>query len=144
MAHPWLLLVSAVSELLSLSCSMAETLLSHHCLQHWVVQKLSQRGLLGMSPCQMQMLMNSGTHCCFQEGDYMFITNTPSVQGGQEPVSSRAHQGTGTGLSCLLLLKLLMIFFFTWVVLDLLPMSSSHISPSQNEFTKAFWENKIL
>lgn len=55
-AHPWLLLVPSASELLSLSCSMAEALLSHPCLQHWIVQKLSQRCLLGMSPCQMQRL----------------------------------------------------------------------------------------
>lgn len=73
----------------------------------------------------------------------MFITNMPSVQGGQEPVSSRAHYGTGTGLSCLLLLKIFNDFFvFTWVVSELLLMSSSHISPSQNEFTKAFGQNK--
>lgn len=142
MAHPWLLLVPRASELLSLSCSMAEALLSHPCLQHWIAQKLSQRGLLGMSPCQMQGLMSSGTRCYLQVGDYMFIINMPLVQGSQEPVSLCAHSGTGTGLSCLLPFKIFNDFFFTWMVSELLPMGSSHISPSENECTKASGENK--
>lgn len=84
--------------------------------------------------------MNDGTHCYLQPGDYMFITNMQSVQCDQEHVSSRVHQGTGTGLSCLLLLRLFNDFLFCRIAPELMPMSSSHISSSQNECTKAFEE----